>query len=207
MLQHFTRFCVQVQIYRQLWDNLVKGNFSTSFFLTKLDLATAADQVLSKDVVQHIKSSAVSASSLGELLSQLTTSAQALVCISSTEIEYVLQETSSVIGRLNVEEDSEWLWRMFCHCMDFWHGRRKQEGVDVEEAWKCGRCEFSSLCEWRLRKSSILSANNCCSAREASSLVGTSNHWLIFLQDKFAFFPIVYSRCSLFHQQMKFRQF
>ena len=157
-----------MQIYRQLWDNLVKGNFSTNFFLTKLNLAASASQALSQDIVRHMDSSTVSASSLGELLSQVTTSAQALVCIASTEIEYVVQDTGSVIGRLNVEEDSDWLWRTFCHCMDFWHGRREQEGVDIEEAWKCGGCEFSNMCEWRIRKSNMLSANNCCSAREVS---------------------------------------
>ncbi|KAK7088808.1 exonuclease V-like [Littorina saxatilis] len=157
---------LQVLIYKQLWDNLVRGNFSTDFFLKKLNLTASADQPLSEGVLQHIDSSGVPASSLRQLLTQLTTSVQALVCISSVEIEYVLQETGSVIGRTSVREDFDWLWRMFGHCMDFWHGRRGVEGVAIEEAWKCGGCEFSPVCEWRMKKSRVLSAQNRCSDKE-----------------------------------------
>ena len=140
----------------------MKGDFSADFFLSHLKLTASANQLLSEEIIQHLNSSAASASSLRELLSQLTTTAQALVCVGSVEIEYVLQETGSVIGRSGVEEDADWLWRTFNHCMDYWHGGRKVVGVEVEEAWKCSGCEYSPVCEWRAQKAALLSENNHC---------------------------------------------
>lgn len=31
----------------------------------------------------------------------------------------------------------------------WWHGRREAEGVPIEEAYKCGYCEFAENCSWR----------------------------------------------------------
>ncbi|KAF2173971.1 hypothetical protein M409DRAFT_16241 [Zasmidium cellare ATCC 36951] len=36
--------------------------------------------------------------------------------------------------------------------MRWWRGERETKGVDVEEAFKCGICEFSEGCEWRVGK-------------------------------------------------------
>ncbi|KAF4995805.1 hypothetical protein FGRMN_4867 [Fusarium graminum] len=33
--------------------------------------------------------------------------------------------------------------------MEWWKGRRNAKGVDIEEAFKCGTCEFASDCSWR----------------------------------------------------------
>ncbi|KAJ6447302.1 integral membrane protein [Purpureocillium lavendulum] len=33
--------------------------------------------------------------------------------------------------------------------MAWWRGERRARGVDIEEAFKCGTCEFAGDCEWR----------------------------------------------------------
>ncbi|PHH81884.1 hypothetical protein CDD82_7640 [Ophiocordyceps australis] len=33
--------------------------------------------------------------------------------------------------------------------MEWWQGEREARGVQVEEAFKCGTCEFAAECEWR----------------------------------------------------------
>ncbi|OBS19378.1 hypothetical protein FPOA_11103 [Fusarium poae] len=33
--------------------------------------------------------------------------------------------------------------------MEWWKGKREAKGVDIEEAFKCGTCEFVSDCSWR----------------------------------------------------------
>ncbi|XP_076434953.1 exonuclease V-like [Babylonia areolata] len=153
---------LQVLMYKQLWDNLVTGNFSSELFLSKLSLsASSSQQPLGKDLLRHVKAAGVSATTLSDLLSLLLSTAQVLVCISSLEIEYISQDTGSVIGRFAVQEESgDWLERTFTHCMGFWQGHREAEGVDVEEAWKCGGCEYSMVCEWRIQKTRLLALKN-----------------------------------------------
>ncbi|KAL9062908.1 MAG: hypothetical protein Q9157_008546 [Trypethelium eluteriae] len=36
--------------------------------------------------------------------------------------------------------------------MKWWRGEREARGVEVEEAFKCGYCEFAEGCEWRMGK-------------------------------------------------------
>ncbi|KAL9083386.1 MAG: hypothetical protein Q9165_008536 [Trypethelium subeluteriae] len=36
--------------------------------------------------------------------------------------------------------------------MRWWRGEREARGVEVEEAFKCGYCEFAEGCEWRMGK-------------------------------------------------------
>ncbi|KAK7497440.1 hypothetical protein BaRGS_00011282 [Batillaria attramentaria] len=142
----------QVQVYKRLWDNLVRGEFSADHFLTKLSLTEEADQPLSDEIVQLMDASAISAETLRQLLTNVLSAAQSLVCISSTIIEYVQQDTGISIGQTKVQDDEERLLRAFHWCMEFWHGRREVQGVEIEEAWKCHSCEYASICEWRQQK-------------------------------------------------------
>lgn len=34
----------------------------------------------------------------------------------------------------------------------YWRGEREIVGVEIEEVWKCSRCDFVDICEWRVKK-------------------------------------------------------
>lgn len=142
----------QVQIYKRLWDNLVKGNMSADFFLKKLCLEDSADLPLSDEIIKHMDQLPMSTFSLRNLFSLLLSTAQSLVCIGSMSIEYVHQDTHDLIGHVEVKEEEDWMWQTVLHSLEFWHGQRECEGVEVEEAWKCGMCEYGNICEWRRKK-------------------------------------------------------
>ncbi len=36
--------------------------------------------------------------------------------------------------------------------LEWWKGEREAVGVQLQEAWKCGSCEFAPECEWRISK-------------------------------------------------------
>jgi len=36
--------------------------------------------------------------------------------------------------------------------MNWWRGKREARGVDIQEAYKCGYCEFADECTWRKTK-------------------------------------------------------
>jgi exonuclease V len=113
-----------------------------------------ADEQLGDSILEGYDTSAIGVENftVKNLLSVAVTWAQELVCISAMEVEYIHQGTNAVIGQLAVEVNCSWIEPTFKRCMDFWHGRRDAEGVEIEEAWKCGKCEFYSLCEWRASK-------------------------------------------------------
>lgn len=142
-----------MEMYKRLWDNLVKGKFSSDFFFSKLGLGQSADLPLSKEINQLMDTPIAQSMSLRQLLSQLLSFAQALVCISSMQVEYIHQGTGARIGRSDIQEDPKMLQCTFQTCMDFWHGRREVKGVEIEEAWKCAMCEYANSCGWRKKKS------------------------------------------------------
>ncbi|KAJ3557118.1 hypothetical protein NPX13_g9994 [Xylaria arbuscula] len=38
------------------------------------------------------------------------------------------------------------------YSLEWWRGERKPEGVNIEETYKCGFCEFAESCQWRKDK-------------------------------------------------------
>lgn len=68
------------------------------------------------------------------------------------QAEFRKQSDGSVIG-FKVFPFEEGVLREYVEDgMKWWRGDRKARGVDVEDAWKCGSCEFKEGCEWRERK-------------------------------------------------------
>ena len=39
--------------------------------------------------------------------------------------------------------------------MGWWRGERGARGVEIEEAWKCGVCEFGEGCGWRIERARV----------------------------------------------------
>ena len=75
---------------------------------------------------------------------------QSLTCITEARIEYVNQETERQL--LNIEyklELDDSVFIQFSRHLEWWHGERGTQGVDIEDCWKCTFCIFQGLCEWR----------------------------------------------------------
>jgi exonuclease V len=68
------------------------------------------------------------------------------------QAEFRASATGKVIGSHTFVYDSRVLERYVGKTMDWWMGRREARGVDIEEAFKCGVCEFAPGCEWRESK-------------------------------------------------------
>ena len=66
--------------------------------------------------------------------------------------EYRDSSTSDIIGSKTILYDHDTLEEYLSEEMEWWRGERSARGVSVEEAYKCGSCEFAEGCEWRANK-------------------------------------------------------
>lgn len=66
--------------------------------------------------------------------------------------EYRDSSTGEIMGSKTILYDHETLDRYLKDAMGWWRGERSARGVSVEEAYKCGSCEFAEGCEWRANK-------------------------------------------------------
>ncbi|KAL8865398.1 MAG: hypothetical protein Q9198_009344 [Flavoplaca austrocitrina] len=60
--------------------------------------------------------------------------------------------TGHVIGEKTVLMDEELLTRYLESELQWWKGERPAQGVCLEEAYKCGSCDFADECGWRKGK-------------------------------------------------------
>lgn len=68
------------------------------------------------------------------------------------KVEYRTQTDGSVMGTKTLLHDNELLDSYLEDGMRWWKGEREARGVCVEEAYKCGYCEFAEECDWRKNK-------------------------------------------------------
>lgn len=66
-------------------------------------------------------------------------------------VDYRYREDGSIIGTNTFPVDDEALGLQLASDMEWWRGERAARGVDIEESFKCGWCEFAGVCEWRGR--------------------------------------------------------
>jgi exonuclease V len=67
-------------------------------------------------------------------------------------VEYRYAKTGDVIGsELTVFEKSV-IDEYIGEKMAWWKGKREAKGVEIEEAFKCGICDFADECSWRRAK-------------------------------------------------------
>ncbi|XP_071946595.1 exonuclease V-like isoform X2 [Antedon mediterranea] len=157
--QHKTH-SLQVMIYKYLFDALVKGSLSRDTILTHLSLDP--DKPLGKAVLDHGKTRGLECSLFGELLDVVLLRFQFsdLPLIDSLKLEYCYQATCASFASKHVEMNADWLDKTLKHYLKFWNGEREPEGVDVEEAWKCGFCAYYDGCEWVEKKTKQLTLTN-----------------------------------------------
>ncbi|KAJ1333102.1 Exonuclease V - a 5' deoxyribonuclease [Microdochium nivale] len=67
-------------------------------------------------------------------------------------VQYRHREDGRILGSISFENDSAALDEYLVKNMQWWRGRRKAEGVSIEETYKCSSCEFAETCEWRMDK-------------------------------------------------------
>ncbi|CUS15544.1 unnamed protein product [Tuber aestivum] len=78
---------------------------------------------------------------------------EAINTISNTlAVNYRSQKYGDIMEIKTFEYDEVFLTEHLNHTLDWWQGKRPAAGVEIEEAWKCGRCEFEPDCTWRLAK-------------------------------------------------------
>ncbi|KAL9053267.1 MAG: hypothetical protein Q9162_004875 [Coniocarpon cinnabarinum] len=68
------------------------------------------------------------------------------------QVEFRHAGDGKVMGKRTFAYDEEVVSGFVREEMRWWKGEREARGVEVEEAWKCGGCEFNAGCEWRRAK-------------------------------------------------------
>ena len=148
----------QVSLYKKLWDDLIVG--VTTKTVIRKHIAFNFEKEFGADLSMHISASGLHCRNLNDILVELSTKAGAMMCIRRCVIEYCHQADASTIALVDADYDERWLETRLLHAARYWRGEREAVGVDVEEAWKCGRCEFSDVCEWRRRRADECARSN-----------------------------------------------
>jgi len=66
--------------------------------------------------------------------------------------QFVSQRDQKVIGDKTFAYDDKVVEEYIADGLRWWKGERAARGVEIEEAFKCGICEFAEGCEWRQGK-------------------------------------------------------
>lgn len=139
----------QVSLYKYIFDAMVQGKVTPASLIHHTQLCL--DQPLGPPVLRHARQGGFSVRSLSDLMELvfLSLTLSDLPAIDSLKLEYVHQETASVLGTEIVAFEEEEVKSTVRHYVAYWMGHRDPRGVDVEEAWKCRTCDYADICEWR----------------------------------------------------------
>lgn len=141
--------CFQVSLYKYIFDAMVQGNVTTASLIHHVKLCP--EKPLGPYVLKHAQKGGFSVKSLGDLMELvfLSLTQSDLPVVDIMKIEYIHQETTTVLGTEIVAYEEKELKSKVQHYMAYWMGQREPHGVDVEEAWKCRTCNYADICEWR----------------------------------------------------------
>ena len=143
---------LQVLLYKKLFDDLVRGKVTKDTVARSLRLDL--NKLFGEDIQKHVNklSTQKQFNNLDRLLDFTFERLSSVPCISQCLIEYCYQGDKSTIAIQTVAYDDRWLEERCNHYVAYWKGDREVKGVDIEEVWKCQRCDFADDCEWRQRK-------------------------------------------------------
>ncbi|EDO31549.1 predicted protein [Nematostella vectensis] len=143
---------LQVLIYYKMFNDLISGKIKSKQFLKFLKLS--GSKLLSEEPIAVAKGYGIDCKNMDDLTEILFKRLQIsdLPKIESIAIEYISQQDCSVLRRCDIPVDEGWLESQFNRLSTYWTGYRTTMGVDIEEAWKCHRCDFVDICEWRKTK-------------------------------------------------------
>ncbi|XP_036112381.1 exonuclease V [Molossus molossus] len=141
--------CFQVSLYKYIFDAMVQGKVTTASLIHHTKLCP--EKPLGPSVLRHAQQGGFSVTSLGDLMELviLSLTLSDLPVIDILKIEYIHQQTATVLGSEIVAFEEKELRSKVQHYMAYWVGHREPQGVDVEEAWKCRTCNYADICEWR----------------------------------------------------------
>ena len=66
--------------------------------------------------------------------------------------EFRYSKTGEIIGSSLIIYDEKVIQDYIDKSMQWWGGEREAQGVEIEEAFKCGMCNFADQCRWRQAK-------------------------------------------------------
>ncbi|CAH1801498.1 unnamed protein product [Owenia fusiformis] len=153
---------MQLCIYNQMWDELVTGKFyDKEAYAHHLRLDLTAE--LGAGVLNEIRSATIDAfhvKNLDQLLDVCFSHMRHLTCINQIYIEYTFQRDKSLIGIEEVLFNEKVFNQKMAHAISYWKGERTIDGVDIEDAWKCKKCDFGEVCVWRKKKAEECAEKN-----------------------------------------------
>uniref|UniRef100_A0A8C6QZB6 Exonuclease V n=2 Tax=Nannospalax galili TaxID=1026970 RepID=A0A8C6QZB6_NANGA len=141
--------CFQVSLYKYIFDDMIQGKVTPANLIHHTKLCP--DKPLGPSVLRYARQGGFSVKSLGDLMELvfLSLTLSDLPVIDILKIEYIHQETASVLGTEIVTFEKKEVRNKVQHYMAYWMGYRGPQGVDVEEVWKCRTCDYVDICEWR----------------------------------------------------------
>ncbi|KAL9981197.1 hypothetical protein ACROYT_G009868 [Oculina patagonica] len=146
------RTFLQAMLYSVMFNDLLSGKLDIATLLNKLQLN--GDATLSEDVLEYAKKCNLPCNKFVEIADLVLKRFQGsdVPKISSIVVEYCSQASCEVISRTSMDLDEVWTQSQLATMLPYWKGQRKTIGVEIEEAWKCNRCEYADICEWRIKK-------------------------------------------------------
>ncbi|XP_037355971.1 exonuclease V [Talpa occidentalis] len=141
--------CFQVSLYKYIFDAMVQGKVTTASLVHHAKLHP--EKPLGSSVLRHARQGGFSVKSLGDLMELvfLSLTLSDLPVIDNLKIEYIHQETATLLGTEIVAFEEKEVRSKVQHYMAYWMGHREPQGIDVEEAWKCQTCSYADICEWK----------------------------------------------------------
>ncbi|CAG8571166.1 10535_t:CDS:2 [Paraglomus occultum] len=147
---------IQLMLYKKLFDDMIAGHVDEDLMYEKL--AVDPDASLSDGIVglvgdvssdeeyrddgdsdHYVVESHDSGVTLRELMKAVRKEFRHFNKLNDElEISYRYQEDGSNLGSVFLTYDEVKLDRDLRRACEYWKGTRKPEGVDIEEAWKCG---------------------------------------------------------------------
>ncbi|KAF3936958.1 hypothetical protein ABW19_dt0207991 [Dactylella cylindrospora] len=67
-------------------------------------------------------------------------------------VVYRWQRNGEFLDSAGYQADDDMLEEHVDSVISWWKGKRATVGVEIEDAWKCKKCEFAEDCTWRLSK-------------------------------------------------------
>ncbi|KAG8590330.1 hypothetical protein GDO81_006724 [Engystomops pustulosus] len=143
---------IQVSIYKILFDGMVSGVLQADVLIQHLKLRP--EQELGPQVKEHAMKCGLTVSTFRDVmeLTCLNLTYSDLPMIDSLKLEYCFQGDGSLLGCDEVTFQKEKVLDQVTFYLSYWKGLRDFQGVDIEDAWKCRMCDYSSICEWRAQK-------------------------------------------------------
>ncbi|KAM4047250.1 exonuclease V [Anomaloglossus baeobatrachus] len=143
---------IQVSLYKLLFDGMVSGVLQPEVFIQHLKLRPEQD--LGPQVKEHAIKSGLTVSTFRDVLELtcLNLTYSELPVIDILKLEYCYQGDGSLLGSDEVTFEKEKILEEVTFYFSYWKGLRDVQGIDIEDAWKCRRCEYASICEWKAKK-------------------------------------------------------